>query len=68
MDADGSNVRKLSSTPVGRSLNPAWSPDGKKIVFGSERDENMEIYVMNADGTGLRNLTLNRARDAHPDW
>ena len=36
---------------------PAWSPDGKRIAFTSNRDGNYEIYVMNADGTGLRNLT-----------
>ena len=68
MDADGANVRKVSNTPVGRSLNPDWSPDGKKIAFISERDGNMEIYVMNVDGSDLRNLTLNGARDAHPNW
>ena len=68
MDADGTNVRKLTNTPVGRSLSPTWSPDGGRIAFASERDGNMEIYVMNVDGSDPRNLTLNRARDAHPNW
>ncbi len=31
--------------------DPAWSPDGKKIVFVSDRDGNAEIYVANADGS-----------------
>jgi dipeptidyl aminopeptidase/acylaminoacyl peptidase len=41
----------------------AWSPDGSKIVFMSQEagasgnDPNYNIYVMNADGTGLRQLT-----------
>ena len=42
---------------------PAWSPDGKKIVFTSNRDGNSEIYVMNADGSGQTNLTRNGADD-----
>ena len=49
--------------------NPAWSPDGQKIAFVSLRDGNAEIYVMNADGSGLpTNLTNNDAFDADPTW
>ena len=62
MNADGSNVRRLTKH---RALDywPAWSPDGKRIAFTSNRDGNYEIYVMNADGSGLRNLTRHRAQD-----
>jgi TolB protein len=45
-----------------------WSPDGKKIAFVSYRDENYEIYVMDADGKNQRNLTKNPATDMHPSW
>ena len=38
---------------------PAWSPDGRRIAFVSDRDGNFEVYVMNADGSGQRNLTRN---------
>ena len=38
----------------------AWSPDGRKIAFGKWRDGNDDIYVMNADGSGQRNLTRTR--------
>jgi TolB protein len=47
---------------------PAWSPDGRTIVFVSWRDGNGEIYAMNADGSGPRNLTQHPARDVRPAW
>ena len=47
---------------------PSWSPDGKKIVFVSERDGNPEVYVVNADGSGLRNLTRHPGYDSDPAW
>src|SRR5262249_22663994 len=45
---------------------PAWSPDGKKIVFMSDRDGDIGIYVANADGTHIQRLTYAPGRDAHP--
>jgi hypothetical protein len=62
MNADGSNVRRLTNYP-GFDYSPKWSPDGTKIAF-LRADDNFavipEIYVMNADGTNqtrLSNLT-----------
>jgi Tol biopolymer transport system component len=40
-----------------RNLAPSWSPDGRRIAFATKRDVNNEIYVMNSDGSGQRNLT-----------
>src|SRR5688572_25143081 len=48
--------------------SPAWSPDGKRIAFYSERDGNAEIYAMNADGTDLNRLTRTRADEGYPAW
>ena len=39
-----------------------------RIAFSSERDGNLEIYVMNADGTGQTRLTNNPAEDEEPAW
>ena len=64
MNADGSGVTRLTTT--GGVFEPAWSPDGTKIVFENERDG--EIYVMNADGSGARNLTNSPATDGRPAW
>ncbi|NIM52761.1 MAG: hypothetical protein GTO22_26535, partial [Gemmatimonadales bacterium] len=42
---------------------PAWSPDGTRIAFASNRDGNYEIYVMDADGSNPVRLTDNPAGD-----
>ena len=48
---------------------PNWSPDGEKIAFQSDLlDDNVEIYVMNLDGTGLKRLTNNSRVDETPVW
>ncbi len=67
MDADGSNVLNLTNA-VGLDDQPAWSPDGTKIAFRSNRDGNFEIYVMNVDGTGQTRLTNDPAEDTDPAW
>ncbi len=44
------------------------SPEQTKIAFVSDRDGNVEIYVMNADGSEQINLTNNPASDWFPSW
>jgi len=63
MNADGSHQHLLLS-PQGTydDWYPEWSPDGQKIAFTSTRggDPNGDIYLINADGSGLRRLTTDR--------
>src|SRR5437667_6655635 len=71
MNVDGSGQTRLTvNTASDRlaPLNPAWSPDGTKIAFSTNRDGNYEIYTMNADGSGPTRLTSNAADDASPTW
>lgn len=47
---------------------PDWSPDSQQIVFASDRDGDMEIFVMDADGSNQRQLTFNNTPDGWPKW
>ncbi len=46
--------------------DPNFSPDGKQIVFVSNRDGNAEVYLINSDGSDVRRLTNHPAFDNHP--
>lgn len=67
MNADGSNPTRLTNNGWMDSL-PAFSSDGTKIIFQSERDGNREIYSMNLDGSGPTNLTIDPAGDDEPAY
>ena len=66
MNADGTNV--VNILRIRMVTAPAWSPDGQKIAFVSEREGSIDIYVMNADGTNVVNLTKNKHNDDRPAW
>jgi len=53
---DGSDMKRLTTTP-GYDAEGTVSPDGKKILFTSARDGDLELYDMNIDGTAPRRLT-----------
>ena len=67
MNADGSGVTRLTDNPA-IDVAPSWSSDGRRITFASDRDGDMEIYVMNTDGSGVTQLTDNPARDVAQSW
>ncbi len=52
-----------------QAFQPAWSPDGTQIVFRSDRTGWTQIWKMNADGTGVTQLTFkNFQGGVDPDW
>lgn len=66
MNPDGTSLTNLTNNAANDN-GPAFSPDGTKIAFRSNRDGgNSEIYVMNADGTNPTNVTNNAAFDSDP--
>ena len=48
--------------------NPSWSPDGKKIFFDLSLNNDIEIYVMNADGSNRVKLTETFETNQYPVW
>ena len=68
MDADGQNPRRLTNHPD-RDFLPSWSPDGKRIAFASNRVRSLDIFVMDANGQNLQNLTnVMFGDDSAPAW
>ncbi len=67
--SDGSNEHLLLANPD-RDYDAIWSPDGKSIVFTSERNGSSDLFQVNPDGSGL---TMDQAYDDQPafspdDW
>ena len=71
----------VGASPVGRltvprnlsqhkapDWQPSWSPDGSRVAFSSYRDDNWELYLVNADGTNLVRLTDHPENDFSPTW
>ena len=52
---------------AGWDASPSWSPDGRKIAFVSNRDGNLDIYVMGADGSNPTRLTA-EDYNTSPSW
>lgn len=67
MDADGSNLQKISTTSAGEN-SPTWAPDGIQIALTSWRTGDGEICVMDLEGEYLEQLTNNRAEEEFPAW
>jgi Tol biopolymer transport system component len=74
MNVDGSNLRKLTDHAGNDELHgyqegpPHWSPDGKTILFSSEREGNFDLYVVRPDGWELDNLTNTPANEVWAAW
>jgi TolB protein len=67
MNPDGSGLINLTNDPAS-DIYPAWSPDGTKIAFVSDRGGAYDLYVMNADGTAIVQLTSDPAIEGRPAW
>ena len=65
---DGTGVRQISKMPAAQ-FNAVYSPDQAQIAFArSDSTRQLQVWVMNADGTGERQLTRFSAEDGSPQW
>ena len=74
MNIDGSNIHRLTHY-FEWDTYPSWSPDGSKILWrriladtSAPRGYNSEIFVMDADGSNIKNLSNHQDFDGYPEW
>ena len=66
LDLASGRLRRLTRGHYNNE-NPRWSPDGRHLVFSSDRAGSYDLYTMRADGSDVRRLT--RGGDSFtPDW
>lgn len=69
MNMDGKLIKQLTKGPNGAmNVEPAISPDGRRVAFSSDRTGAPMIWVMNVDGTGLERLTHAGKYNSSPSW
>src|ERR1051326_7385018 len=71
--SDKANATKVNLGPQGERKDsaPAWSPDSRKLVFFStagEKDEQRQLWMVNADGSGAKKITSLKGYAARPRW
>ncbi|MDQ6885889.1 MAG: hypothetical protein M3068_01210 [Gemmatimonadota bacterium] len=60
-------VRRIDA-PLETVTGPTWSPDGTQLVFSGGLGGISDLYMVNSDGTGFRQLTKDRYGDLQPQW
>lgn len=69
MNSDGTNLRQITKNNEGDNMRPYPSPDGRYIVFNSDRHgDNFNIYIMRPDGSEVKQLTRTAGNDWQPAW
>ncbi len=67
IDPGGGSPRQLTEGS-GNNEDPCWSPDGRYIVFSSNRDSGYHLYMMNANGQNQRRISFTKGEQTAPSW
>jgi Tol biopolymer transport system component len=65
---DGAGRRALTGGREADDSDPAWSPDGSQVVFARSEQGGSDLYVVGADGKGLRKVSSVPSADTQPEW
>lgn len=65
--ADGTGARRLTSG-LDRQVSPAWSPDGERILYASDRGGSFDVWSIRPDGSGNQRLTDGPQDETLPTW
>src|SRR5258708_9913390 len=66
-DDNGGNLQRLTANAA-RDIYPRFSPDGKWIAFSSDRNGNLDVYIIPAKGGEAKQLTFHSADDTVLGW
>jgi TolB protein len=69
MTANGASLRQLTHAPsTARDVTPSWSPDGKRIAFARRDDSSGDIFVVDTNGSHVRQVTTSGGDCRSPAW
>jgi Tol biopolymer transport system component len=68
VDVATGEERVLIPNTTEGNIDPAWSPDGSRLMFVSTQTGATEVWAVNVDGTGLRQVTHDGAEKRYPVW
>jgi Tol biopolymer transport system component len=68
MNLDGSDLVELLDAPETADFDARWSPDGSHLLFTSNRSGNMDLYVMDANGENITQLTSELSSESGGRW
>jgi TolB protein len=68
MDRDGGNPRMVFGPPGGNGWDPVWSPDGRQILFASDRVGEVQLFRIDPDGSNLTQVSRLEGIRGRSDW
>ena len=68
VNPDGTEAKWLINNEWEWDKHPSWSPDSRQIAFWSNRHGRKQIYVMDADGSNVRNISKTEWDEYEPIW